>query len=391
MISLETAIVMLVAAAIIGWVFGRGKSPATTSTDAGRRIFPNHYLQGLNYLLDEQPDKAIEVFIKMLEVDSETVETHLALGSLFRRRGETERAIRIHQNLIARPSLEQRQRSEALFELGLDYMRAGILSRAENVFRELLQDKHLNVRAMERLVDIYQQERDWEKAIDIQKQLQSETGRLQTPLIAHYYCELAENAMLKGALDKAGKYVKLALAANRNSVRGSILEGRLEQKLGNDREAIRAFQKIEQQDAMYLSEVVPDMLQSYRRQGRLDEAIQYVTGLIQRHHDNSLSLALVDVLAETQGDGNAIRFITDQLKQQASVGGLRKLIDLNLGSARGPEKENLLILKNLSDKLLQNKVSYRCDQCGFEGKVLHWQCPTCKKWSSVRPIREFAN
>ncbi len=390
MITLESAIILFVCAAILGWFFGRSR-PAQQSPGVTPGNFSNHYLQGLNYLLNEQPDKAIEVFVKMLEVDSETVETHLALGSLFRRRGETDRAIRIHQNLIARPTLEQRQRSEALYELGLDYMRAGILSRAENVFRELLPDKHLNVRAMEALVDIYQQERDWEKAIEIQKQYQAATGSSQLPLIAHYYCELAESALLKGALDKSGKYVKQALATNRNCVRASIIEGKLEQKLNNDREAVKALQKVEQQDPLYLSEVVPLILQSYRRQGKLEEAIQYVKDLIHRHHDNTLALAWVDVLAETQGDQNAIRFMTEHMKQQVSVGGLRKLIDLNLESAKGPEKENLLILKNLSDKLLQNKATYKCDQCGFEGKVLHWQCPTCKKWSSIRPIREFAN
>ena len=391
MISLESAAVFVVCAAILGWIFGRSRPAPQQQQALNRGDFSNHYLQGLNYLLNEQPDKAIEIFIKMLEVDSETVETHLALGSLFRRRGETDRAIRIHQNLIARPTLELRQRSEALFELGLDYMRAGILSRAENVFRELLGDKHLNVRAMEALVDIYQQERDWEKAIEIQKQYQSVTGHSQLPLIAHYYCELADVALLKGALDKAGRYIKQALATNRNCVRASILEGQLEQKLNHDKEAIRAFQKVAQQDALYLAEVVPMMLQSYRRQGKLEEAINYVKGLINRYHDNSLALPLVDVLAETQGDQTAIKFMMEQMKQQVSVGGLSKLIDLNMGSAQGPEKENLLILKTLSEKLMQNKAGYRCDQCGFEGKVLHWQCPTCKKWSSVRPIREFAN
>lgn len=388
--SLESSAILVVLALALGWWMGR-RNRAGSSVEGYSSGLSNQYFQGLNYLLNEQPDKAIEVFIKMLEVDSETVDTHLALGNLFRRRGETERAIRIHQNLIARPTLNQGQRSQALFELGLDYMRAGILSRAENVFLELLRDKSRNIKAMEALVDIYQQEREWEKAIDIMTRYQAATGRPQQPVVSHYYCELAEAALHSGVLDRARKHVKQALSTNKNCVRASLLEAEIEQRLGNDRAAIKALKRVEQQDARFLSEILQPLLQSYRRLGKQEEAVGYIKDLIDRYHDNSLALALVDVVAETGNKQQAIQVMTEQMKQQVSVGGLRKLIDLNLASTTGHARENLLILKDLSDKLLMNKSTYRCDQCGFEGKTIHWQCPTCKHWSSIKPIQEFAN
>lgn len=351
----------------------------------------NHYFQGLNFLLNEQPDKAIESFMKMLEVDSETVETHLALGNLFRRRGETDRAIRIHQNLIARPTLSPEERGRALYELGQDYMRAGILSRAENIFADLQKDKQLGIAAMEALVEIYQQERDWEKAVEVLRKYQSSTGRSQNPVISQYYCELAEASLHKGALEKAARYLKQAFGTDRQCVRASLLEAELYHRQGNDRAAIKSLKRVEQQNPLYLSEAVRPMLESYRALGKLDEAIDYIGSLIRNHHDNVLALALVDVVREVMGDDKAVGFMAEQMRQQVSVGGLRKLIDLNLGTVQGQARENLLILRELTEKLMKNKPTYRCDQCGFEGKIIHWQCPTCKTWGSIRPIREFAN
>lgn len=388
--DVELAAVIVMLALLLGLWLGRKSTSLFKPENPGTGL-SNQYFQGLNYLLNEQPDKAIEVFIKMLEVDSETVETHLALGNLFRRRGETDRAILVHQNLIARPTLNQEQRAQALYELGLDYMRAGILSRAENVFLELLRDKSRNVKAMEGLVDIYQQEREWEKAIEIMNKYQSVTGRPQQPVISHYYCELAEAGLNSGVLDRARKHVKQALTTDKNSVRASLLEAKIEQRLGNEKMAIKALKKVEQQDALFLPEILGPLLQGYRRLGKQDEAVMYIEGLIDRYHNNSLALALVDVVAESGNKQHAIEVMTEQMKQQVSVGGLRKLIDLNLASSSGSARENLLILKDLSEKLLQNKPAYRCDQCGFEGKSIHWQCPTCKHWSSIKPIQEFAN
>ncbi|MBV8803080.1 MAG: lipopolysaccharide assembly protein LapB, partial [Gammaproteobacteria bacterium] len=183
---------------------------------------PRDYLVGLNYLLNEEPDKAVDVFIKMLEVDSNTVETHLAVGKLFRRRGEVDRAIRIHQNLIARPQLDKAYREQSLFELGQDYLSAGFLDRAERIFLEILNIKEYSVPALRALLDIYQQEKDWENAIQIAKKLAVATKKPTKHMIAHYYCELADNAFHKNQNEQATDYLQQALDSDENCVRASL-------------------------------------------------------------------------------------------------------------------------------------------------------------------------
>lgn len=164
---------LLFLAAALGWLFA--KLPNRTNHGSGKPISREYY-KGLNFLLAEKPDKALEVFIRMVEVDSETVETHFALGSLFRRRGEVDRAIRVHQNLIARPNLKREFKTQALFALGEDYMKAGLFDRAENLFLELSRDRRFQRDALNHLVAIYEQQKDWDQAVTAFRQLESATG-----------------------------------------------------------------------------------------------------------------------------------------------------------------------------------------------------------------------
>ena len=185
---------LLLAAA--GWALGRfGERDEFEDAPAPLNI---DYLKGLNFLLNEQTDQALEHFLQMVRVDDQTIETHFALGSLFRRRGEVDRAIRIHQNIIARPDLAAEQRDQALFSLAKDYLGAGLLDRAEKLFVRLAQGSRFQVQALENLCRIYEQEKDWEKAIDAGQRLELLGGRSLALQIAHYYCELAESAAAKG-------------------------------------------------------------------------------------------------------------------------------------------------------------------------------------------------
>ena len=218
-----------------------------------------NYFRGINHLLNEQPDKAIEVFTQMLEVNSETVETHLALGSLFRRRGEVERAIRIHQNLIARPTLDKAQRSQALCELAQDYHKAGLLDRAENLFLELTEIPAHMEQALRSLMYIYEQEKDWDKAIAVGNRLAKTEARDIEPVLAQYHCELGEHELHAGNAARARSCAKDALSIDQGCVRASILAGHAAVMQGNYREALRAWQKIEQQDARYLDEVIDEI------------------------------------------------------------------------------------------------------------------------------------
>ena len=376
---------LLPVAAISGWVIGR-RSQTTQHYSSGAEI-PLDYIKGLNYLLNEQQDKAIDVFIQMLDVNSDTVETHLTLGSLFRRRGEVDRAIRIHQNLIARPTLNANQRMHALHELGQDYMRAGLLDRAEALFKELIESGPHTANALEQLLDIYQQEKDWDKAIETARKLAFKTGKPLDNVIAHYYCELAENELRSNEQQKALKYLKKALSTDKHCARASILEGDILHNLGNTKEAIKAYHRVEEQSADYIPEVLDRLSISYKELNRTDDMVTYLQGILQRQGGISVMLALAELLREREGDSQSAEFIAHQLETKPSVRGMDRLIDLALIHIKEPAREKLEALKNVTAQLLVNNPVYKCEICGFHGKTLHWQCPGCKSWNTVKPIQ----
>lgn len=381
---LETLFLLLPLAVLSGWIIGRRSLSVKRKSISD---IPLDYLKGLNLLLDEQPDKAIDLFIQMLEVNSETVETHLALGSLFRRRGEVERAIRIHQNLIARPTLLPEQRAHALFELGQDYMKAGLFDRAETLFGELVESNPHSEQALEYLLDIYQQEKDWENAIKIAQRISVKTGKDLAPLISHFYCEQADIASKQGEPTRAMKLVKKALSINKRSVRASLQEAEIEHESGNEVAAIRALKRIEEQDPDYLPEALGPLLHCYQSIGKPEDMLLYLREILSRHDAISIMLNLASLLQHYQNDETAEAFIEEFLHYRPSLRGMDRLIDINIKHAKEPVKEKLHILKSVTSQLLEDKPVYSCHICGFNGKTLHWQCPGCKRWDTVKPIQ----
>ena len=367
-------------------VWTTAKQGDNKSTVKSIRNIPPEYLKGLNYVLNEQQDKAIDLFIRMLEVDSDTVETHLALGYLFRRRGEVDRAIRIHQNLIARPTLSEDQRSLALLELGMDYMRSGLLDRAESLFKELVNSRHYGVQAYMELLDIYQQGKDWEEAIEVARRLQSINGDDLSRQIAQFNCELAEQRLAAGKLKEAKQYVRRALNTDPGCVRASLLEADIARREENFRLALKSYKRIEKQDPDYLPEVIAPIMQCYRELGKLDEAMKYLQDIVNRYGGMTPLLHLTRLIEETRGEKEAIKFISQELKRQPSVRGVDKLIEYVLEMANGEIRENLQTIKEMTGELLINSPVYKCHHCGFDAKLLHWHCPSCKQWSTIKPV-----
>ncbi len=344
------------------------------------------YLKGLNFLLNEQPDKAIEIFVHVLEVNSETVETHLALGNLFRRRGEVERAIRIHQNLIARPSLDKEQRTLALLELAQDYLKAGLLDRAENLFLELAEIRSHSEQALKHLRSIYQQEKEWEKAIPVARRLARISGKDLDHVIAHYHCELAEQALAKGNPDQARDYLKRARAVDARCVRASMLLGDMEARAGRHREAISAWCEIERQDARYLGEVAGRIAASHRALGDEAGLHAYFSEALRRHGGTAFALVLAQSIRERDGVEAAEHFVVDWLRHNPNVHGLNQLIELNLAQASGRAREDLTLLKGIIEGLRAQHQGYACEECGFRARSLYWLCPGCSRWNTVRPV-----
>ncbi len=381
----ETLLFLLPVAAFSGWLIGRRSQ--SVKSERGRADIPADYLKGMNYLLNEQPDKAIDTFIQMLDVDSNTVETHLALGGLFRRRGEVDRAIRIHQNLIARPTLKKDERTQALFELGQDYMRAGLLDRAETLLSELADSDQHHHSALKLLLDIYQQEKEWQNAIQVAKKYELRMGKDLGASIAQFYCELAEQVRAQGEPLRALKLLKKALNEERNCVRASLLEADIEISTGDAKSALRAAQRVEQQDADFIPESLPLIKRCYQVLGRKDDFRRYLQRLLDNHSSIAVVLELAELIHEAEGEEAAEKFVTDFLKHTPSVFGIERLIDLNLERVKNEVKDKLLVLKNVTGDVLKNKPMYLCHHCGFTGRTLHWQCPGCKCWNTVKPVQ----
>ncbi len=376
---------LLPAAAYSGWWIARRQDLSKQSQS--NSPLSHEYVVGLNYLLNEQPDKAVDVFIKLLEVDSDTVETHLALGSLFRRRGEVDRAIRIHQNLIARPQLSTVQRKEALMALGQDYMSAGVFDRAERIFLEVLSlGGERETRPLQGLLAIYQQEKAWEKALEILKKLERATGNSLSSQASHYYCEMAQEAIKAGLDERAQVLIQEALEIDKQSVRASIMLAQLEMKAGHFKQAVRALKKVPEQDHEFLSEIINPLLQCYRELDALDECIDYLEQLLESHPRSSIVFAIGEYLKQEKSEDLAIDFVSSALNRYPSIRGLNRLICWHLESAHGKVRDKLQMLYGITSKFLENKPVYRCGHCGFSGKLLHWHCPSCKQWGRTKPI-----
>ncbi|MDA8360541.1 MAG: lipopolysaccharide assembly protein LapB [Gammaproteobacteria bacterium] len=372
---------LLPLAAGSGWGAGRLEQ----RRQSARKDLPSAYFKGLNYLLNEQADKAIEIFIKVLEVNSETVETHLALGSLFRRRGEVERAIRVHQNIIARPALEKAQRARALLELGQDYLKAGLFDRAENLFLELAEIRAHTDQALRLLMNIYQQEREWEKAITVCRRLGRVINTNLNDVIAQYHCELAEAAYGRQEYDAAREQARRALQSDRGCVRASLVLGRIEASLGAHREAIKAWHRIELQDPHYLGEIAPQLAASYRALDDEAGLFQFLQEALNRHADVATMLAMADVIEQRQGLDAAEAFVVSWLRRKPSVRGLHRLVGLHAAQGSGLSPNDLAILKGIMEQIVEHRRHYVCGHCGFSGRTIYWQCPGCHRWNTVKP------
>ena len=294
------------------------------------------YGQGLNYLLNEQADKASEVLVQMLEEDPDTVELHLALGSLFRRNGEVDRAIYLHQSIIARSKLSKTLRNQAALELGRDFLKAGLLDRAEQRFLTLLQGGYAEKVVCQHLIDLYQQLKEWDKALEIGQRLVKLDSNAWKVRLAQYHCELGEAALKRGGLDLASQEANLARSEDPACVRATLLAGSVHQLRGDYLSAIEMYSYVEEQNPYLMAEVMGRIQSCYSGLGDKKSWEDYLDGLVRRH-------SYLAYLQQNQ--------VQQQLEEAAA-----------------------------------QQLRYRCEQCGLSSRKLFWQCPGCQNWGSVKPL-----
>ncbi len=347
------------------------------------RALPRSYFQGLNFLLNEQPDKAIDSFLEVAKVDSQTVELHFALGNLFRRRGETERAIRMHQNLIDRPDLDEGVRLHALSELGQDFLKAGLLDRAEEIFNKLV-GTTFEDEAKRNLLEIYQVEKEWQKAIDLARELPDVASQQQ---VAEFYCELAAGEIMRSRPDSARAYLESAMQQNRKCVRASLLQGDLLLQEGNPVGAIDAWQRIEQQGPAYLALVAQRLLETHRKLERRDEGIALLRGYLEHYPSLDLLDVVYQLVLESAGNEAAYRLVRDELQRNPTLLGLEKLMSARLPLVEPEVRPDIDLAKSIIAGYTQRLSRYRCNNCGFKARQFYWRCPACGGWETYPPRR----
>ncbi len=348
---------------------------------------PAAYFKGLNFLITNQHDKAIEAFTEAVQANTDSLELHFALGSLFRKRGEVDRAIHLHLHLLEKKTLEPQQKLAVTAELAQDYLKAGLFDRAEELFESLHDDRYRQP-ALRALLEIYVREREWERAIKAATELERISGVPFRIEISHYYCELALNSKLANDLRTAKHELNQALNANKNCVRANVMLGDMEAESGNHQSAIAAWKHIEFQNPEYLGLIAPKVLASYRALNQSKEGLLLLQGYLQNYQLTSLLNVLYDATLNEEGAESAAKLARNELIKMPSLTTLDQLLQARAILETNQQSANLQDIQLMQQAVrhaIGNKTVYHCEQCGFKAKYHHWQCPACNAWEALPP------
>ncbi|WP_296000904.1 lipopolysaccharide assembly protein LapB [Rugamonas sp.] len=367
----------------LGWIAARVDIRQLVSES---RSLPRGYFKGLNFLLNDQPDKAIDAFIEIVTLDPETADMHFALGNLFRRRGETERAIRVHQNLLARPDLPLEQLQHAEYELGMDYLKAGLLDRAEETFNRLVKTQY-GVQAQRALLEIFQREKEWPRAIEAALGLQESGAGSRQKEIAQFYCELAQDSLVHMHPEGAVPLLEKSLLANRTNVRATLLIGDAQLAQGDVEGALLTWRRVEQQSVPHVALVAQRLMDGYRKVGRPQEGVNLLKSYLEQASSIDLIEVVFKAVIELDGVDAAKQLVSAELRRTPTLLGLDKLLEARLMDAPAAVWPELSMVKNLVHGYTQKLARYQCSHCGFKARQFYWQCPGCSRWETYPPRR----
>ncbi|WP_323118518.1 lipopolysaccharide assembly protein LapB [Burkholderia alba] len=367
----------------LGWIASRYDLNKLLSENAN---LPRSYFRGLNFLLNEQPDKAIDAFIEVARLDPETVELHFALGNLFRRRGETDRAIRVHQNLLSRNDLPVSERDHALFELGQDFLKAGLLDRAEESFHMLAEGDYA-LGAQRALLTIYEIEKDWRKSIDTARRIETMGGTTLGTEIAQFHCELAQDALQRKHAEDAAEQLRFALAVNPQNVRATILSGDAAAAAGDHPAAIAHWRRVEAQNPAYLPLVADKLMKSYVAIDQAPQGAELLKDYTDRYPSNDLLDVAYQYILQLRGTDAAHALARAQMEKSPTLSGMLHLLDAQIATADEPRRSELEMMRALIKQRTKNLPRYTCQNCGFRARLFYWQCPGCSGWETYAPRR----
>lgn len=381
----ELFFLLLPIAAGYGWYMGQRSAQQNFQKDSSR--FSREYVDGVSFLLSNQEDKAVDIFLELIKDENDTIEAHLTLGNLFRSRGEVDRAIRIHQALAESTSLNYEQKLLALQQLGLDYMAAGFYDRAEKLFNKLVDENDYKLTALQQLLMIYQTMKEWDKGIDIAEKL-VKLGKVEYRMeIAQFHCELALIALTQDEVNKAQAILKKAENINKQCARVSLMFGRIYIEQQSYQQGVDALEKILEQDKELINEALPLIKQGYYHIGREDIWKQFLERCVIEEAGEEAELMLADIIEKEEGKSIAQSYIQQVLNRHPNMRDFSRLINYYIDDAEeGRAKEGLVLLKGIIEQHVDSVADYSCRKCGFTTNTLYWLCPACRHWSTIKPI-----
>ena len=364
------------------WLFVVWLSSRYKSRYRNRHLrFSHDYFQGLNYLLNDEQDKALEIFLQLVEADWKTIDTGLALGNIFRRKGEIDKAIKLHHDLLSRPSLPPEYKAKILLELGRDYHLAGWLDRAEGLFNDISADEEYACDALKYLMDIYQKEQEWHAAIEAGWKYQKLCKKDVRPVIAQFHCALSERMLIKNNMQEAESLAVEALKVDAGCVRASILLGEIAIHTGQYKKAIEFLQQVERQNNIYIPLVITKLADCYRQESDLKTLITYLRKVEGQSDKLDLASALAKLIHEVYGKTAAVEYLSARMLVNPTLDGMNTWLELKHQEHDTAQSYMPQIIKNL----LKKQPTYQCHKCGYAANTHYWLCPGCQTWSGMRP------
>ena len=378
--------VVILLALGIGYFLGRYPKHTFAKIPSRLPWQQKRYYKGVTQLLNNDADSAIDTFIATMEVNPETLETHLALGNLLRRRGEFIRAVKVHQNLLAQPSLSLAHLRSVQLELAVDYMRSGLLDRAEQLLSELVdhthKDKEIYRSALQYLAELYQDMKEWKQAIDVADRLTERKffgpADVWREKQSHYCCEIAEESYREDK-DIAADWARSALSYDANNVRATLIQARIFSNTGFEADALATLKKIPDQNSAYISEMLAPLYISSNKLKEMPSLLSYLKALYGEHNNGVVLNYLVRTLEKVEGVKSAVQFLVQELPNYPSLAAIGELLQI---IQENPDPDYTRI-KPILEKLAEDNAEYICYACGFEAESLHWLCPSCRRWNSM--------
>lgn len=376
---------LVLVAMLIGWIIGRWKPSVKNLTSYRSGNYAESYIKGLNYLLADDSQKAVEVFSELIKVNTETIEIHIALGNLYRSKGEVDRAIKVRQNLLARPNLSRNQRNMAIAELANDYLKGGLLDRAENLFKELTQLEPKDLGAFWKLLDLYITEKSWHEAAEYAQIISDRGDKDAAIILSQCYCEIAEDALAKGNNKLVLECLDKALDADQLCVRAGLLLIKHYIGSGNTDAAKKVFHRLTRNSPEYMDLYIAPAREIFLLANESNEYQKFLQVQYQDNPSSHIAIALIEYYASVNQIDKASQFLSEVLAKTPSFEAYEFALRFqNSDSSHFSNIWNGLssFLKSMKD----NKTEFICSQCGYESHAIQWNCPSCRRWATMKPV-----